>query len=478
MSPHLTGECAWFDPPPRHRDSGTLTWDQFWFAPLREAMDTLTLLREQCGIEVSPSDWGKLVRLPRSRTAQDVEKLFFPGWVKGIEADVSRLRVRDFFSTLDDADYDDVYGLVVTDSRLTFPNIDELLKVKKEHGKVMSAVMAHVGQWLNREPYRVADRSSNKPPLRQDLLPALEQRYGADADQQSRELQMQVLTFVRQRMHEFTHPTMEPYLNAYPHGHVDTYVERFEHECWRDLLVLVHGISGPHFQDRAMLRFNHDEPSQLGSRPASTITQTMCHLLERIPEISRNPALQGKEAINTLCASIHPLVMAWAAQHCEKALSVASEPWTEETTRLVKNDLARYQALAAVEVPDGKPPAKGKEKARVQRHEKAVGDRLDARELSASSPSVNEPPASHQPLGPSSHHRPGGMTPRSTPTVAPLPATASRSHLGVSQEKTRRKPGAGGRIAPRSSQVGRNLKMSQGGRTWRPGRAIQLVPLD
>ena len=58
-----------------------------------------------------------------------------------------------------------------------FPDIHALLKTSKQDRKTISMIMAYVGQWLNREPFRVTDRGSNKPPLRQDLLPGLRSRY-------------------------------------------------------------------------------------------------------------------------------------------------------------------------------------------------------------------------------------------------------------------------------------------------------------
>ena len=44
----------------------------------------------------------------------------------------------------------------------------------------MKTVMTHVGQWLNRDAFRTADRAGEKPPLWKDLVPTLAQRYPED----------------------------------------------------------------------------------------------------------------------------------------------------------------------------------------------------------------------------------------------------------------------------------------------------------
>jgi len=67
-------------------------------------MDTLGFFREQHHIEVHSYDWMRLAQLPRPRKAKDVQDLFFPGLEEEHEADVLRLRVKDFFVHLDDVD--------------------------------------------------------------------------------------------------------------------------------------------------------------------------------------------------------------------------------------------------------------------------------------------------------------------------------------------------------------------------------------
>lgn len=90
--------------------------------------------------------------------------------------------MKDFFADLDDVAYDKVYEVVFSNPTIPFANVHALLKTTSREGKVMRTIMSHVGQWLNRKPFRVTDRASDKPPLRNDLVPALRNQYPDNAD--------------------------------------------------------------------------------------------------------------------------------------------------------------------------------------------------------------------------------------------------------------------------------------------------------
>ena len=66
---------------------------------------------------------------------------------------------------------------------LSFLDIYSLLKTTKQEEKVMSIVMSHIGQWLNCNPTKIAECDNNKPPLQNDLVPALQKRYNKKADE-------------------------------------------------------------------------------------------------------------------------------------------------------------------------------------------------------------------------------------------------------------------------------------------------------
>ena len=289
---------------------------QFWFTTFQTAIDTLHIFREQHHLEVQPSDWIRLTQLPRSRKGKDVQDLFFPGLGHEDEDDVSRLRARDFFADLDDAGYDRAYDVVLENPTLQFPDVHAFLKSSKSHGKVMKTVMTHVGQWLNRDAFRVADRAGEKPPLWKDLLPAVERRHPDDAASQCLELQRHVLTFVQERLADLTQIALEPFLEAYPDHVGHTYIERFTHNVWRDLLVLVYDFCGPSFQHDALVHFNREAPTSISSHFTSTIARDLCQRLDIIPEIAQNPALQTQAAAQDLALHIQPIVLQWAIRQC------------------------------------------------------------------------------------------------------------------------------------------------------------------
>jgi hypothetical protein len=291
-------------------------------------------------------DWAIFASLPLNPSSTDIQQLFYPSLQGTEERDRSQCRRCHFLTSLSHDKYYMVFMTVSQHPEWEFPDINHLLKTTKQEGKIMSIVMAHVGQWLNCDPVHVGERESNKPLLRHDLVPALTEKYGPAANQKSLELERQILIFVRSNIHEFTNYTIEHYLHTYPVTHQNTYVERFEHQVWRALLVIVYSVSGPHFKDKGLIQCNTEEPTQLDSRPTSTITQAICNFLSHIPEVSQNPALRARSAIDSLCAEIQPLVMSWAAQQCEHALSHPNKQWPPSTITLIETEQKKYQALA------------------------------------------------------------------------------------------------------------------------------------
>jgi hypothetical protein len=449
-------------------------------------MDTLRLIRERCAVDVSPSDWAKLARFTNPRQAEEVQELFFPGH----EGDESRLRAKGFFADLDDDAYDEMYETVRLHPITAFPDIHALLKTSKQDGKTMSVIMAHVGQWLNREPFRVTDRGSNKPPLRQDLLPGLRSRYGDDdAEAKSIDLQGNVLEFVREHVRPLTDPSIAHFLEQFPHDHPAAYVERFEHDPWRGLLAVVYQVCGPHFQGDAMLRFNRQDPSTLTGTHTSAISQGMCHALFRFPEVCRNPALQGKAAEEALCNLIRPMVMRWAMQQCKAALADPDLAWPEPTLRLLRQDLERYQSLARTEQPSNvvEEVERRSDVSLTVRTEMVKTTREAAqRDHSRSPPRAK---SDGRDLTSVKGHRASVKTGRRAApgAIYDLPGEASTDpHTPVSHRISQNDPGPNSNMpssharssspsAPKSVLGTRRLKIPGGGRKWRQGPGIQLT---
>ena len=68
-------------------------------------------------------------------------------------------------------------------------------------------------------------------------------------------------------------------------------MERFAHDVWRDLLILVYDFYGPVLQHDALVHLNREAPTRSPSHFLSTIAREMCLKLDGIPEIMQNPAL-------------------------------------------------------------------------------------------------------------------------------------------------------------------------------------------
>lgn len=420
-------------------------------------LTTLRFFRDQHGIELQATDWLSLVRLPHPRLAKDVQDLFFPKLEEEREADVSRLRVRGFLEDLHDTRYDEVYHLIISHPEITFPNVHKLLKTNQRDGRIMRTIMAHVGQWLNQEPFRVTDRASDKPLLRKDFLPALRQRFPDTADAESIELQQRILHFVQTRMGDWTQTTVGRFLEVYPIDAVDTYRERFDYPVWKDLLYLVYEFCGPHFQADAMILFNQEPPSRSNAWPIFTIAHSMCQVLHQLPEVTHNPALHGTAATQALRDRLQTPILQWAIEQCESFLDGKDDVSSEPRLPIIREQLARYRAQL-----------EGKQDSTVEtikRSKVAETPRAEKRRWSAA-PSSQVSVLSDR------------ITPRLVKTQAPAKAPSAQEILeqrpyDLPPVKTaapaKRHPNAGYDLDAilGLSQKPRKLKSNQHGRGWR-----------
>ncbi|MGH7963168.1 MAG: hypothetical protein ACRERD_15285 [Candidatus Binatia bacterium] len=219
-------------------------------------------------------------------------------------------------------------------NRLRVPDIEGLLRARKQEGKVMMRVMEHVVRWVNPEPREdVHNQDSNKPLLREDLKPALRQNaLRRDHDQtgvyrsSSNELERQVeedsiaverlvLTSVRRNMEAFSTPAGQALLDAFPKTAGRRYAERFRDEAWRAVLNAVQGIifsSGfePLWEGAAAA-----DPSRVGEkgedRTVSAITQSLTTLVAKIPEVQQCPELSSRDAACELQEAIDEAITRW-----------------------------------------------------------------------------------------------------------------------------------------------------------------------
>lgn len=209
----------------------------------------------------------------------------------------------------------------------------------------MSIVISHVGQWMSQEPTKVADRDNNKPPLRTDLVPGLRAKYGEEAESKSKLLQQELLDYVRDNTTEFNSTTLEHYLHEYPNGHSEGYGTRFEHTVWENLLSIVVGFAGPTLQHKCMVEFNCERPRKIRSKPFPTIARTARDSIYRLPEVSKNPALQTASAANRLCVMMQLVIAQWISEQCTKALEIYSEKWKALAIELVQVAREKLEAL-------------------------------------------------------------------------------------------------------------------------------------
>jgi hypothetical protein len=300
-------------------------------------------VRDEVGLDVGLSDWNALAGLPLHRTHSDVQALFYPNQRIEDDGDIPAGRRPGFFSTVEDAAYEKLRQFVALAPDCAFVDVHSIVKTCKQGGKIMSIVMTHVGQWMNYEPEQVPERSNNKPPLRNDFLPSLQEKYGQGAERQSIVLQERILNYVRKNTKDLTSPALKHFLHEYPSS--ENYAERFEHSSWKDILVLVLNFAGPRLRHPSVVRFNTDDLQAIQPKPAAAIAQGLSKMYSLIPELAKNPALQQKSATDDLSAVLQPVVAQWAAKHCLQALQDPQGNWDTSTKAHIKAELVRYNAL-------------------------------------------------------------------------------------------------------------------------------------
>jgi hypothetical protein len=276
-------------------------------------MEITSKIQGQYGVDVPLPEWNKLASLPGERSVHNVQELFYPGLESEVEPQPSSTRQHNFFPNLSDDAYFALYRFVLLEPACLFLDIQALLKTTKQEGKLMSIVMSHVSQWVNKDPTKVLDRDNNKPSLRVDLIPALRAKYGDKADEKSRVLEQRILNNVRTNVNEFTSITLEHYLHEYPGADGDAYGARFRYKAWRDVLSLVTSFAGPTLQHKYTVDLLLEDTRKI-SLPA--ITQTARDLIYQIPEIANHPALQSTTAAKQLLTILQPVIAQWISKQC------------------------------------------------------------------------------------------------------------------------------------------------------------------
>lgn len=368
-----------------------------------QVLETLRALPTSTSGSIQISDWNVLAGSLKSDTydAADVHHVFYPKG-EGINKDDSKsspsaastikpvqktARRSGFLSSLDKEAYDGLCRHLQQNLTLRFPDVQPLLTIKKEEGKVMTQVIDHVVRWVNTQPADIVDKHENNKSLRrQDLIPAIEdlmitthgddwwaQRRedgdvdGADdmaswLDLRSRTLERQVIDYIRSHMTEFRDPSTKHYLDMMPEEYDEHYAERFSTgDLWTGLFHIVQHALGPAFrpvwEDSTSERVSadnaiHQPQSEMRHRPpASAITRAICGQLGSIPEVKENPALRGVYASNELGAYIDHAVLSWASDRCRKAVenneSDEGHPWSIEALHAIQVAYQGYEGILA-----------------------------------------------------------------------------------------------------------------------------------
>lgn len=348
------------------------------------------------------SDWTMLACSLKSDTydATDVHQVFYPkedgnngdstpnssapSTVKPVQKTSRR---SGFLSSLDKEAYDSLCRHLQQNLTLRFPDVQPLLRIKKEEGEVMAQVMDHVVRWVNAQPAEIVGLHENNKPLRRDdLIPAIKSlmatAYGDDwwaqlradddvdgaddvaswLDLRSRTLERQVLDYVRSHMTKFRDPSTKHYIDLMPEEHDERYADRFRTgDLWMGLFHIVQHAVGPAFrpvwEDSISERVGanngiHQPQSEMRHKsPASAITRAICSQLGNIPEVKENPALRGVHASSELGAYIDHAVLAWASDQCRKAVenneSDNGDPWSSEALRTIQVAYQGYKEILA-----------------------------------------------------------------------------------------------------------------------------------
>lgn len=345
--------------------------EQYFFDTLNQVIKTLELFPASSGRMIQISDWTKLASslTNGSYTDLEVRRLFYPVQESDGDDPVrfdavpsdNVPRQAGFFSSLGKQEYYDLYLCTLEcRSAVRFPDIQSLLKIRKDEGEMMTRVMDHVVRWFNPEPVDIIDQQDNNKPLRREDLTiafrnSMQDAYGSDGwarlrekgyggaddnaeawlDQHSRLLERQVLDYVRSHMAGFKDPSTKPYLDQMPEEYETSYTERFAADIlWRDLFGVVQNAVAPEifrpvWRDCVLEREGDDangrdgvsrEDSSTRRPPVSAITRAICGQLDSIPEVAHNPALSGVYASAELSALIDDAVLTWAARRCRMAM--------------------------------------------------------------------------------------------------------------------------------------------------------------
>ncbi|KAJ3454455.1 hypothetical protein MRS44_018349 [Fusarium solani] len=121
-------------------------YEQYWFDTFYQVLETLKTLPTPAAESIQVSDWAKLATGlgNNTYTATDVRQLFYPrDSSDGDDSAAPTSRQAGFFGSLDKKAYYDLFRHVLQHHpALPFPDVQSLLRIKKDEGEVMTRVIA------------------------------------------------------------------------------------------------------------------------------------------------------------------------------------------------------------------------------------------------------------------------------------------------------------------------------------------------
>lgn len=329
---------------------------QYWFDTFNKVLKVISQIGREISNYISLADWNVLVGLKSPRSKTEIQSTFFPGASADVLSDLeskgSSSRRKNFLVSFDDSAYYAIYTAVSESPDLPFLNIQTFLRTSREHGRIFSQVIFHIGQWLNPSIYAVGDRENNKPQQWRNFLPAFEDSNGNESEESARSLQRHIFATFCNRLDELARGPGSSYLSD-TDADEDDYLDRFSCPIWRDLLIEVYRIVGGRFQ-RSLAKFNTYDPYALPQQwlpPMERLRES----IRCLPDIKSHPRLCQPSALDALMAFLRT----WMVEHAEVVPGVVGHT-DEPKTQVQEQDTQVGQhccIIDTVDRDDTRPPS-------------------------------------------------------------------------------------------------------------------------
>ncbi|KZL83393.1 hypothetical protein CI238_13041 [Colletotrichum incanum] len=243
----------------------SLRIDDYWFAILEAALETLKALPLDEMQDLGQDDWNRLAAglhggnggngaaaAKGCITRDAVKAVFYTG--DGSKRD--HRRAAGFLKTIDDATYRKVCQAIWATPDLTFVDLKRTLGTKRSETETAVRVLHHVTGWIDQQSAvdlkNVNPKSKSKPQLLHHLQTALDRlcasRGLADGypEDTALRLQQRVLDFARRNADAFRAPDVQRLVGDNITSVDDAaYSKRFNYAAWARLLRIVRRITNP-----------------------------------------------------------------------------------------------------------------------------------------------------------------------------------------------------------------------------------------